>query len=809
MYRTLSLAVLLMGSTMLASPTLFFGPEDLPALREQIKSPELAPVWQGILQQAENRCNPKHREYMDPEDPFQARTKSEHMAESRHAALIAHAIGRKLNDCMETAGFAYQITGRKEFGAHAAAYLYAIATQFPITNKTVSGGFAGGRGDILRGLALGYDWVGDALTDTQRQEVAKAAKGHLDFYVAEFDTPKKWWYKVHNYNGVNGGGAGCLAMVLRDVYPNESKQWVDYSVRIIDRWLTTGFDEDGAYSEGVGYSCYGLSNTVLFADALRRAKSKHDLYKHPIFDQLGSFYAMSILPGERAMDARNDSQYAGINGVPLALAKVRDDGLYRWLWERSGSDRTFQRILWDNDVAPVDPVAAGVPLTKHFRGRGLCVWRTGYEKDDLMFSVEAGPYYAITHNQADKGHFNLYGLGYRWAIDTGYSNEREKNGRGQAAAHSCVLIGDKGQAISGAGLGTNGKVTAYTNTDRYGYGLFDATEAYQKNNRNMPGVGVEFARRHTLFVYPKGKAPAYAIVLDDIRKDENSHPFTWQMMLSGDMTPAIDGTTAVLAPSDASGSAYVDTPWTTTEDANASVVPGAPSPGELRFDLRVTKPGTYVVWARVRTQAEERAKADSFFVRMDDGKKVDWHMPGTGTWTWGKVVSGVPHDSVTYNLKAGTHRLVFSRREPGAQIDCLLLTTEAETPPTLESARSNSLFREAEAGQMSAPMRVVKLPPIPTRMLVRIEAETPLVLRTDTRKTMDYHGPASYPVLRADTDAVNPRFATVLLPLPADTPTPSITFGQVPDGRTITIVWPDHTDELTWPNQPDLAPSLR
>ncbi|MBT5607883.1 MAG: hypothetical protein HN742_13050 [Lentisphaerae bacterium] len=792
-----------------AAPTLFFGPEDLPALRERIKDPALAPVWEAILQKAEDRCNPKHKDYLDPESPFSVKAKGEHVPESRHAALIAHSIGRKLNNCMETVGFAYQITGRKEFGQHAAAFLYAIATTYPITNKTVSGGFAGGRGDLMRGLALGNDWVSDALTDAQRREVAEVAKGYVELFRKEFEDPKKWWYKVHNYNGVNGGAAGCLALTLREAYPEECGKWVADAVRIIERWLSTGFDEDGAYVEGVGYSGYGLSNTVLFADALRRAGSKQDLYRHPVFAQLGSFYALSILPGERACDARNDSNYVGLSGVPLALAKALNSGLYRWLFDHVGRDRTFQRILWDNNVTPVDPVSAGIPLAKHFRGRGLCVWRTGWTKDDVMFSVEAGPYYPITHNQADKGHFNLYGLGNRWAVDTGYSNERSPNGRGQAAAHSCVLIEGKGQAISGAGLGTDGEVLAYTNSDRCGYALFDCTKAYRKNNRDMPGVAVEFARRHTFFVYPRGQAPAYAVALDDIRKDDKAHAFTWQMMISGDMEAIIGEGEALLAPADASANAYVDTPWTSSDDAVASVVPGAPVPGELHFELSVENAGTYTVWARVRTLAEERAKADSFFVRMDDGRQVDWHMPTTGKWRWAKVAVGVKRDPVTYELTAGTHRLVFRRREPAAQIDCLLVTTETKTPPTLEGVRDAPLFREAESGTLAAPMRVVQTTPRPTRLLIRLDAVAPVSLRTDTCKTMDYHGPGAYPLLRADTSAINPRFAAVLVPLPAECPTPAIAFARTQDTRTITVTWPDHEDVITWPDQALQPPSLQ
>ena len=142
-----------------------------------------------------------------------------------------------------------------------------------------------------------------------------------------------------------------------------------------------------------------------------------------------------------------------------------------------------------------------------------------------MLSTEAGPYHPTTHNQADKGHFTLYGLGYRWATDPGYANEHEKEGRGQAQAHSCVLIDGAGQALSGAGYGTNGEILAFRGGPVSGYALVDAKEAYTENNRKIAGSGARRALRHTLFVYPHGGAPAYAVVLDDIEKDDAKHEF--------------------------------------------------------------------------------------------------------------------------------------------------------------------------------------------------------------------------------------------------------------------------------------------
>lgn len=149
-----------------------------------------------------------------------------------------------------------------------------------------------------------------------------------------------------------------------------------------------------------------------------------------------------------------------------------------------------------------------------------------------MFSIEAGPYHPVTHNQADKGHFNFYGLGYKWAVDTGYGNNQEPEGRDSTFAHSCVLIDNKGQALSGAGLGTDGKVLHFENTPRYGYALIDAKSAYNKDDKGRVGVPVSKALRHVFFIRPSEnpRIPAYAVVLDDIEWDQRQHQFTWQMI---------------------------------------------------------------------------------------------------------------------------------------------------------------------------------------------------------------------------------------------------------------------------------------
>ncbi len=775
------------------APRLLFDRSDLDSLRQRIARPQLAPVWKGILADAEAYCTPASSRYADPDDSYGLPEKADRDRQSRRDAVLVHMIGRKLTERMEAIGFAYQVTGRQALGRHGAALLAATAEQYPAANPIVAKGFAGGRGDIMRGLAVGYDLLGDCLDDDQRRTVAAAGAAYLDLFVREFNDPKRWWYKVHNYNGVNGGAAGCLALALRDDYPDRVDAWLAECIKVVRRWLAAGFDEDGAYVEGVGYSGYGLSNVVLFAEALR-CSGKGDLFDHPTFRRLPEFYALSLLPGENVYDARNDSGYRGMNVSFLKLAEACHSGLYKWLWERTGADTTFLRIVWDNDVAAIDPVAANVPTAKQFRGRGLCVWRTGWEKRDVMFSIEAGPFYRVTHNQADKGHFTLYGLGYRWATDPGYANEHTPNDRGQSLGHSLVLVDGVGQALSGAGWGTNGVIVHYANNDRYGYALADCTEAYNRNNQGMPGAVVEHARRHAIFVYPQGAAPAYAVVMDDIRKDDQPHEFKWQMMLADGMAATLDAGRAVFDPASASAGGYVDTP----ADSLSRGAHSANRSGACALDFRIDEPGEFVLWGRVRTLAETPGQGDSFFIRMDDGSRVAWHMPRTRKWTWGKIGSGIEHAPVGYKLDVGEHRLLVEMREPGAQIDCLALARDDQSVPSLSDADPGSLILEAEKGRLTGLMRGVPSQHSEARLVLRIHADAELSLTTDTFRPIDRHGPAAYPRFRATTRAVNPRYITVLLPLPSEVQEPEVTFSSSEGKRIAKVRWPGNTDTFVW-----------
>jgi len=770
---------LLLASTCLAAPStgLWFSADDLPRLRQLCDGP-CADLWRQVKEDADRRCDPKSSSYADP-----AKIDA---GGSDRIVIRAHTWGRNLTTAIEPLGFAWQITGDAKYARTGIDLLLAACDKLPPEREEIAKSFAGARGDIARGLAIGLEWLGPAMTADQRAKVAACGAAYVRNILAEAQSGKAWWVPYHNFIGVAVGAAGCLSLIVRNDYPDEAPGWITGCTDLVQTWLTEGFDADGAYSEGIGYANYGLSDGTLFMDALVRTGGPN-LFAHPHLQQVPEWFAMSLLPGDKVFEDRNDSGLGGTAESMLLLAQRLPSGLARWLWDRTGSGKEVFRIVWHNDTKPVSPTEAGLPLSKLFAGRGLGVFRTGWDATDLMFSIECGKYFQVTHNQRDKGHFNLYGMGGRWCIDSGYGNDRDPAGRASSLAHSVILIDGEQQAMSGAGAGTNGQILAFEPGTKAGYVLADAAEAYRTNNHNQPGPQVERALRHCFFVRPADGLPGYAVVLDDIRLDAASHTFTWQWHT--DVTNAVelqsDGAWA--RPEGVGGGAFVETP------------PDAEGQGSVTLAMNVPAAGKYRLWAKVRAGGEIVASSDSFIVQVNGGQQVHWHMPSSPVWRWGTVGEGIGGEQkpLELELAAGRQTIKLLTREAGAQVDRLALLPLEQSGPPLDPA----VIVEAESGQVAAPMRVVALDELAQANLrMVLTASAPLKLRLE--------GFDGHPRVSADATAVEPRFVAVFTPLAGATHAPQVERTVAGGEDTIKIVWPSRTDVIVWPREAGAKPAL-
>ena len=752
------------------TPTLFFGRDDLPHLRARAKTPALRPVWDAILRRADGLSTPGGPWFLDA-----ARMDAESRSQSK--LRKSHLYGRRLTVAAEVLGFAYQLTGEARYGRHGAELVAAAAARFPVSDERVAKSLVGGWGVTMRGFAIGLDWLGEAMREDQRAAVHAAAADYVRALLARAADESTWWVPYHNFMGVTLGGAGCAALMLRDACPDEAQGWIEQCASGITRWLDQGFDDQGAYYEGVLYAHFGLENSMLFADALQRHDGR-DLFDHFHLRKVSHFLALSLLPGERAYDARNDSHYRGLHDpFLLRLADAHQDGLSRWLWEESGSGCSPLRVVWDNDV-PAAAAAESEPTTEHFAGRGLCIARTGWSTDDVMFSIEAGPYYAITHNQADKGHVTLYGLGHRWAIDSGYGNNHLPGGADQTVAHNCVLIDGEGQALSGAGLGTDGRILSFKDTAGWAYALADATPAYNANNRGTAGIGVRHALRHAIFIRPSRAAPAYAVVLDDICRDDARHDYTWLLHTDPDNGIQLAGDHAIVTPAEGTG--------THPQESAGHVV--------REWVLAVTDEADYSLWVQARTAGALVADLFPATVRIDDTSPFAWYVPELRHYTWDRVPCGSGPDAGPLHLGAGDHVVSIETHDRTVDIAQLGVTSALDTGGAPDM-RTWTAARPTD--KAAKPVAGTGRP----RMLVAFGGAEPVRLEVDT---YDDH-----PRLRAVVETAQLKLATLLIPLPDGTVDPDIAFTATAQGLTARIVWPQRTDEIHWLRPPSKTPVVR
>jgi len=541
---------------------IWFTPDELPALRERIRSGREAGIWKDVLRRADVYAGGPSAHVPRPENFAEfVRSRDSPLKEPMLAA-------RWLMAWTEALGPAFHITGEARYGDAGAALLLAAARAYPVDSEAIEGSRGLARGELARAFGLAYDMFAQRLDREARREAAAVCRGYT---VDLLDDPRAAnWHS--NWSSVMMGGAGIAAIALRDAYPDASVMARARALRAVRRWLDQSFG-DGAYLEGSAYINYGMANTLHFAEGLSNMGGP-ELFAHPNLRATPAYIARAQIPGTRTLDPRNDNAGAERFPVPwmLRLAHVNGDGLARWLWERRRPERdfplnpkidhstsqglSFARILWNAPVEPVAPAEADVDVSRLHLDRGLVQWRSGWEPNDALFSLEAGIYHVSGHNQADVGHFNFYSHGVSWAADTGYGNRRVPGGRSQGASHSLPQIDGKSQAMAGGGIGVDGQILDYAEHPDYWYVLADATEAYNVNvhwseRKRDPekatselAAGARQALRRAVFLRASaGLGGPAVLIVDDLRaSDGEPRDYTWRMYSQGDLKISADAT---------------------------------------------------------------------------------------------------------------------------------------------------------------------------------------------------------------------------------------------------------------------------
>ncbi len=308
--------------------------------------------------------------------------------------------------------------------------------------------------EMAAALAIGYDWLFDALPAPSRAAiraalVEKALRPGLAFAA----TNRGWPVAENNWNQVCWSGLALAALAVADEEPELARETLSAARTHLGHGLAP-YAPDGVYPEGPGYWGYGTTYTVLLLAALETA--------------LGTDWGLTAAPGFLA-SAGVQHQLTGPSGRLFNFADGREPGALQpaLFW--------FARRLYDPGLVlgqdrflgepPTDPAAldayretarfrplvalwwpergfgAAPRLPLRWGGRGanpVAVFRSSWTDPAALYLAVKGGSANVSHAHMDAGSFVLEAGGVRWAVDLGMQDYESLESRG-------LKLWDRGQ----------------------------------------------------------------------------------------------------------------------------------------------------------------------------------------------------------------------------------------------------------------------------------------------------------------------------------------------------------------------------
>lgn len=355
--------------------------------------------------------------------------------------------------------FAYQITGDSRFAEKVIEDLLAVS-EFPDYNP----GHVIDMGVWLSGLAIGYDWCFDAMSDAERKAVSdaiiekgvktinKAYYGRLSAAVVLFGQNigasygsasffPKW---KSNFIGYIQGGVTLAALAAAEDSPEVCFDTIEKSLRAWE-YSNFGFYPSGTWLEGKTYQCVVDSNMAMAFGAM--LTSMGDTYN--VLDAPGvennlnvlmnlSSYSGSFTYGDDTM--REGYEAIGSFYSFFADYYKNDDFLK---WRRLKNTDSWMDLIY---YKPTDTKNAFDNLGHTFYAEGGEIF-TAHEnpsdKNALFFAAAGGPTRHY-HFHNDGGDFMLCMDGEMWTWEIGQGNYNVGTNytrySGRTEAHNTLTI---------------------------------------------------------------------------------------------------------------------------------------------------------------------------------------------------------------------------------------------------------------------------------------------------------------------------------------------------------------------------------
>ncbi|WP_158748689.1 hypothetical protein [Acidobacterium sp. S8] len=650
----------------------------------------------------------------------------------------------------------------------------------------------------LPGIAFGYDWLYNHLSQSQRQSVRKWLVAALNEYASEL-SGEAWGFepnaqesRTFNWVGFACGAIGTSALAIEGE-PGYNAQWYQSAASSLKDFLHYGIGSEGAPVESIWYFSYGMSNGALLLDAMAR---RGDLaLEDPHLKNVPLWWAYDMFPWAHGdfnalQDTRDLMPGAGEIYYLLNLAWPNNPVMH-WVYasyiqNHNGPPSDMTQALWATPVEEPRPESIpALPLTRYFVTNGLVYARTDWTSDGMYLEFQSDPVGVGGHAHADRDSFSLAGSGRLWIVDGG-------GWFPQDIFHNLVFIDGHAEGF----FPERGNVIDYEDAGWATGVTGDAKDAYSWQAQQVPGAvmiggiastpynAVKKAKRTAVLV--RG-THAYAMIIDDIQKDLAPHEYAWMSLTPlGNTFVPMDAHRAVLVPTDSGANVAIDPAVDGNKRQALKTTFKLPQAGHYRLWLLAGRDyWTFWTWGgSIRIDGSNPIR---FFAKAGDNSQMHWQ-PITPS-----------QNAPDFILSPGEHSFELSEPHDEQVAYAALLIA----PSTFDAVASNQLSIPP-----SYPMiRFASLPSLPTGWRVRAMDSTPpqmlfqvlnpqeaslsasvfQFVRPDNKEYDAGHGPEIR--LSAAARTIEPKFRVLLYPHHKQDPLPNV----VSNARNATITWPDGT----------------
>lgn len=301
-------------------------------------------------------------------------------------------------------------------------------------------------GEMVMAVAIGYDWLYDHMTPSQRQ-AAKEAIVEKGFVPADDERYAGFYNLANNWNQVCCSGLLYGALATYEEHPEHVRELIDLYVKSVPFALAC-YAPDGGYPEGFNYWGYGTSFQVMMIAALESALgTDFGLCEAPGFLDTSAFVQFMTAPTGECFNFSDSAPYAPCNMMMFWFASKTGDLQRIWL------ERQYLENLPDDFMDEVDrrftehrllpalmvfgsrlDMSRPVQPDEHFRvyeGKTpLFIYREGWNsKEDAYLGIKGGSP-MTSHAHMDAGSFVYEYDGVRWSMDLGMQDYHSLESRG-------------------------------------------------------------------------------------------------------------------------------------------------------------------------------------------------------------------------------------------------------------------------------------------------------------------------------------------------------------------------------------------